>query len=225
MKKALFPALIIILTTISCSKDDPAPGPSATVYMSLSANSTRNYEFTNNTPPTAPTQYTITSTSRDTLIGTRTYHVFTNSSTGANQYYNQTGNDYYTFQSLPAAVGSQSVENLYLKDNAAVNTTWTQTYTVTVSGIPVTVTTVNKIIEKNLSRTVNAVTYNDVIHVKTDISATSIVGPVTGLTTDIHTYYAPRVGEIENTTVIDLDFMGIVNHTNTRTVLKTATIL
>lgn len=226
MKNPLFAATFIILTAISCSKDDSAPpATGATSYMSLSAGSTRNYEFTNNNPTTAPSPYTITSTNRDTTISSRSYHVFTNSTTGGSEYYNISGNDYYRYQSLPAALGTTSVDNLYLKDNATVNTSWSQTYTVSVSGIPVTVNIINKIIEKGVNRTVNSINYNDVIHVKTDITASSILGPVTGLTTDIHSYYAPRVGLIQNTTVIDLDFMGFINHTNTQTILKTATIL
>lgn len=227
MKKALFATGFIILTAISCSKDDPAPAPGATVYMSLTAGSTRNYDVTSITPPGAPTNYTVTSTNRDTTIGSRSYHVFTNSSSGASEYYNISGNDYYTFQKLPAALGGSSIENLYLKDNAAVNATWTQTNTVTLTGVPfpVTVNIINKIVEKGLSKTVNSIAYTDVIHVKTDITASVIGTPVTGLTTDIHYYYAPRVGLIQNNSQIDLDFMGIVNHTNTQTILKTATIL
>lgn len=230
MKKSLFAAVLALATIISCSKNEtvtPGPGTS-TPYMSMAAGSTRTYEFTNNNPPTAPTSYTLTSTNRDTTVtsgsGSRVYHVFTNSSTGASEYYNQTGNDYYTYQSLPAAVGSTSVEDLYLKDNVAVNTSWTQTYNVTVSGVPVTVNVINKIIAKDLTRTVNSISYDSVIHVQTDFTASSILGPVTGLTTNIHTYYAPRVGQIENTTLIDLNFMGIVNHTDTRSILKTSSI-
>lgn len=225
MKKPLSVATFIILTAISCNKEVTSPAPGATVYMSLSAGSTRNYEFTNNNPPTTPSPYTVTSTNRDTTVGTRSYHVFTNSSTGGSEYYNISGNDYYTYQSLPASLGTTSVENLYLKDNAAVNTTWNQTFNVTVSGFPITVNIINKIMEKGITKTVNSIAYNDVIHVKTDITASSVLGPVTGLTTDIHYYYAPSVGLIQNNTVLDLDFMGFMIHTNTQTILKTATIL
>ncbi|MEJ7625404.1 MAG: hypothetical protein WKF35_00960 [Ferruginibacter sp.] len=217
---------VLIISLYSCNKNDPGPGGGeATGYMSLSAGSTRNYEQINNNPPTAPAPYTTTSTTRDTTIGARTYHIFSNSATGGSEYYNQSGNDYYSFQKLPAALGGSSVENLYLKVNAEVNTSWSQAYNVTVSAIPVTVTIVNKIIEKGISKTVNAVAYNNVIHVKSDITASSIFGPVTGLTTDIHSYYAPKVGLIQNTTVVDLNFMGFISNTNTQTNIKTATIL
>jgi hypothetical protein len=226
MKKALFAFSFLVLTAISCSKDDPAPSGDGTVYMSLSAGSTRNYEFTNNNPPTPASPYTVTSTNRDTTINARSYHVFTNSA-GGFEYYYFSGSDYYSYQSLPAALGSASIENLYLKTNAAVNATWNQSTTVTIPQVPfpVTVNFANKIMEKGISRVVNGITYTDVIHVKTDLSASTIAGPVTGLTTDIHYYYAPRVGMIENTTVIDLDFMGFISHTNTKTILKSAIIL
>ena len=229
MKKALFAAIIILATTLSCKKDNGnnPPGATATVYMSLSAGSTRNYELTNNNPPSAPTSYTVTSTTRDTAIGTRSYHIFSNSNSGGSEYYNISGNEYFSYQSLPAALGSATVENLYLKDNAAVNTTWNQTFPVTLTGVPfpVTVKILNTILEKGISRTVNNIVYTNVIHVKSDITASVLVTPVTGLTSNINYYYAPKVGLIENTTIIDLDFMGIVNHTNTRTILKSAIIL
>ncbi|MEO5985058.1 MAG: hypothetical protein ABIP80_06100 [Ferruginibacter sp.] len=224
MKILLIPVMLLLLVIFSCQKSTDNPPASSTSYMSMSAGSTRNYEITNNNPPAPPAPYIITSTSRDTIVGTRTFHIFSNSTSGS-EYYNVSGNDYYSYQRLPAALGTTSVQNLYLKDNAPVNTSWAQSFNVSVSGIPLTVNITNKIIEKGVSRTVNNIIYNDVIHVKTDISANSLFGPITGLTTDIHTYYAPRVGEIENTSVIDLDFMGFINHTNTRSVLKSATIL
>jgi len=225
MKNAFFPGILILVTLLSCSKDDSTPPPgSATLYMSLTAGSTRNYEYINNNPPSAPSLYTLTSTTRDTTVNSRSYHVFTNSN-GPSEYYNNTGNDYYTFQNLPEALGGSSEENLYLKDNVAVNSTWNQTFDITISGIPLTVTIINKIIEKGVAKSVNSINYNDVIHVKTDVSASSVFGPVTGLTSDIHSYYAPKVGLIQNTTVIDLDFMGFISNTNTQTNLKSSTIL
>lgn len=222
MKKTLIFALIISSFTISCGKDDPAPAPAGgESYMSLSANSTRTYEFTNNTPPTPPTTYTITSTNRDTSINSKQYHIFSSTS-GGFEYYNQTGSDYYDFQVLPTGLGD-AVENLYLKSGAAVNATWVQTFNLMVQGISVPVTITNKIVEKGITRTVNNISYSNVIHVSTSIS--SLLIPSSALTSDIHTYYAPRVGLIENTTIIDLNFMGVVNNTNTRTILKSATIL
>jgi len=150
MKNQLIPALLLIMVAFSCQKsNDPLP-VSTTSYLSFSAGSTRNYEITNNNPPAPPVQYTITSTSRDTLIGTRSYHIFTNS-TGGSAYYHVSGSDYYSYQRLPAALGTSSVENLYLKDNAPVNTSWAQSFNISVSGIPLTVNITNKIIEKGVS--------------------------------------------------------------------------
>src|SRR5437763_316535 len=71
------------------------------------------------------TNYTITSTSRDTSINGRTYHVFTNS-TGGNQYFSISGHDYYQFDSLPAPLSAGVIERLYLKDDAAVAINWAQ---------------------------------------------------------------------------------------------------
>ncbi len=225
MKKVHFTAIFVLLALFSCQKSntDPVPGTGATVYMSLTAGGTRNYETTNNNPPSAPTTYSLVSTNRDTAIGTRSYHVFTNSSTGGSAYYNQSGSDYYSFQSLPSGMGSP-IENLYLKSAAALNESWTQNFSVAIPGagsVPITV--VNKIQEKGISYTVNNINYTGVIHVVTTLSSAFIPG--TALTTNINTYYAPKVGEIENTTIIDLDFMGIVNHTNTKTILKSVSNL
>jgi hypothetical protein len=219
MKKTTVAAIFIILAAFSCSKNDPVGG--GTTYMNLTAGSSWNYEFINNNPPAPAAPYTVTSTSRDTVIGSRTYHVFSNSTGGA-QYFNQSGNDYYSYQPLPAGMGN-AIENLYLKTDAAVNQTWMQNFTVNVQGIDVPVTVTNKIQEKGITRTVNNIAYTDVIHVSTSIS--SILIPGTALTTNIQSYYAPRVGLIENSTLIDLNYMGVTNNTNTQTNLKTAVML
>ncbi|HMK04242.1 MAG TPA: hypothetical protein VK489_08625, partial [Ferruginibacter sp.] len=127
MKKITFYCLSACILVLSCGKDDdPAPVTGET-YMKLTAGSTWNYEVINNTTPST-TLYTLTSTNRDSTVTGRSYHVFTNSSTGGSEYYNITGNDYYTFQSLPAALGGSKAENLYLKDNVGVGTSWVQIY-------------------------------------------------------------------------------------------------
>jgi hypothetical protein len=80
--------------------------------MSYTPNSTWNYTVTNNVTATN-LNYTITSTNRDSSINTKTYHIFTNSTVGsANEYYNLTGNDYYTFRNLPVSLGGNPVENI-----------------------------------------------------------------------------------------------------------------
>ncbi|MEO6582826.1 MAG: hypothetical protein ABIO05_00795 [Ferruginibacter sp.] len=226
MKISHYLSFLILLAGYSCSPDEPPAAPGSTNYMSLTAGSTRTYTFTNITPPTATSNYTLTATNRDTAVAGRSYKVFT-SSNGASEYYAVAGNDYYVYQAIAPTFGNTSVEILYLKDNVAVNTTWAQTTTVNVPGVPfpVTLNLSNKIIEKGIGRTVNGISYSDVIHVKRDITASISGLPVTGLTTDMHYYYAPKVGLIENNVLLNLNFMGITNNTNTQTKLQSANIL
>jgi hypothetical protein len=225
MKKTHFAALFVLITVFSaCQGDDPPTPPTTSAsYMNVKAGSTWNYEQINNTPPIATTQYTLTSTNRDSTVDGESFHVFTNSSTSASEYYRISGSDYYTYQSLPAAVGGAKVKNLYLKAGAAIGTSWPQTYNITFSGLPVSVTVTHRIEERGLTKTVNSITYTDVIHVKTDIAVGGV--PASALTSDIHTYYAPNAGIIENTNKINLNYFGIISNTDITTRLKTAVLL
>ncbi|MDB5203370.1 MAG: hypothetical protein JWQ27_2779 [Ferruginibacter sp.] len=220
MKIFTFAALLASFLVVSCSKsDDTSPvSPSASVYMTTASGSGWDYQQTNNTPPPATSLYSVTSTTRDTVVSGRSYHVYTNSTSGTSEYYYINGSDYYTYQSLPADLGGVKVENLYLKDNASVNTSWSQNFNITYMGLPLVVTMVNTIKEKAISRTVNGITYTNVIHVDSKISVGGI--PASGLTTDIQSYYAPKVGLIENTTKVTLNYLGLVNNTDLKTILR-----
>ncbi len=222
-------AILILFSSIfaSCSKDNPTPPVTGDPYMDLTAGSSWNYKLTDNSAgvPTEST-YTLVSSSRaDSTVDGIHYHPF-DRTTGGSEYYAISGNDYYQLMALPADLGGQAVQNLYLKTNAAVNASWTQPPSViSVQGFPITLTVTNTIVEKGISRTVNGITYSDVIHVSTAFSASSIFGPVTGLTTNIHSYYGRTVGLIENTTQIGLDYQGIVFNVDTKLELQSATIL
>jgi hypothetical protein len=223
MKRNYFLLIFGSIFIFSCSKSSTEAPAAAEKFMSYSAGSTWNYQQVNNTPPTSTSLYTVTSTNRDSTINGKTYHVFTNSSTGASEYYNNTGGDYYTFQKLPDALGGTKVENLYLKDNAAVNTSWVQTYNIVFSGLPLTVTTTNKIKETGISKTVNGTTYTGVIHVETTISVSGI--PSSALTTDIQSYYATKKGLIQNSNIVHLNYLGVVNDSDVQINLLSSTIL
>ena len=126
---------------------------------------------------------------------------------------------------MPAGLGTAVFERLYLKDNVSIGSSWAQSLNVTVPGIPfpVPVTLTYQISEKGISRTVNAITYNDVIHVSTTISSSLI--PSASLTSSINSYYAKKYGLIENSTIIKLDYTGIVENVNIETKLVSATLL
>ncbi len=220
MKKTYLAILILFTAAISCKKskstnDDPLK------FMSFSTGSIWNYQTINNLTG-VPTNNTVTSTTRDSAINSKNYHVFTNSNGAANDYYNLTGNDYYTFRNLGVAGGGTTVENIYLKDNALVGANWSQTVNVPVSGLPtpVPVTFTNTITEKGITRTVNSIAYSDVIHVTTTILISGL--PPGSLTTDIQSYYARKYGLIENKNKISLPLLTI--NVDQITILKTATI-
>lgn len=227
MKKASFWAIILLSSVvISCKKSNPTPTPPAAVkFMSLTAGSTWNYKLTNNlTVPAVVTNYTLTASSQDSVANSKTYKVFT-SPGRPNEYYNITGSDYYTYRTLPASLGGSSVEVLYLKDNLAVGDTWSQTAPISVSGFTLNLTLNNKIAQKGISKTVNGIVYTDVTDVETTLSVTGIPFAYT-LTTDIHYYYAPKVGQIENKTKIDLTITGFPpNNFDQKTELQSSNIL
>ncbi len=209
MKKFTGYAFLTLLAfTTSCKKDEPNPTPpAAEKFMSFTTGSTWDYKLTEN-PSTTPisTTYTLTATSGDSAASGRTYKVFSNSA-GPNEYYNISGSDYYTFRKLPAALGGGSVEVLYLKDNLNVNDTWTQTVPIVYSGLSLQLTFSNKISGKGISKTVSGTPYTNVTDVETTLSVAGIPFAHT-LTSDIHYYYAPKVGQIENKTKIDLTITG-----------------
>lgn len=223
MKKFLSFCLTATLF-LSCSKSDSNDPVVEDKYMSGSPGSTWNYQTTNNAGPTpVVTSYTVTSTNRDTTINSKSYHIF-NISTGGLQYYNISGNDYYQYDTLPAALSSVPIERLYLKDNIAANVQWPQTFLVVVQGFPLQVTATNVIAAKDITRTVNNVVYNNVIQVNTTLSLNS---PIPGLTfnTNISAYYAKKFGMIENTNIINVIFGTFTQSTNTTTKLMSANLL
>ena len=226
MKKIIFSLWACILVCVSCKKTDtpdPVPAPSFK-FMSLTAGSIWHYELINNVIPST-TSFTVTSTSRDSSIGTRTYHVFTNSS-AANEYFNITGNDYYNFRNLPSAIGGSSVEYNYLKDNIAVGARWSQSFPVTVGSFTLNATLNNIITEKGITKIVKGVTYNNVFHVTTTVAITisGIALPTGALVTDIQTYYAEKYGIIQANNKINLNYGGIVDNTDQQTNLVSADI-
>jgi hypothetical protein len=230
MKKTLFWCIIALpFFTTSCKKDGGTPAP-AVKFMSLTTGSIWNYKLTNN-PSTTPlvSNYSVTASNRDTTINSKTYKVFTSTAATGNEYYNITGSDYYTFRKLPASLGGNSIEVLYLKDNLNTNETWTQSVplSVTVSGFPLNLilTFNNKIAQKGITKIVNGITYNDAVDVETTLSITGIPVAYT-LVTDIHYYYAPKVGQVENKTKIDFTVTGTpTTNFEQKTELESATIL
>lgn len=221
MKKVIFAGIIVAASAISCQKDsNPDPNPPAVTYMSFTAGQARNYMVTDNTTSTSD-NYTLTSTDRDSTVNGKSYHVFTNS-TGPNEYYNITGNDYFQFAALPDVLGGTNEEMLYLKTNAAVGTNWTKQINVPVSGLPLplVVTLTNRIDQTGITKVVNGTSYSNVIKVKTDVSVAGV--PSGAVTSDIESYYALKYGLIENHYVIGINYMGFVENVDTQNKLMSA---
>jgi hypothetical protein len=219
MKKTFLGIFALLTLGISCKKSDSTPDPTPTQpYMSLTIGSTWDYQITNNLTANTTTNK-VTSIAKDSSIGSKKYQVFTNSNGTGNSYYNITGNEYWTFTSLGA--GSSGVENIYLQTGRDAGYGWSTPVNLPISGgstLPVTLT--NTITEKGISKTVNGIIYTDVIKITTTIAAIAL--PPNSLTTDIQSYYAPKVGLIESKYKISLPIGGV--NIDQNTILKTSSI-
>lgn len=211
----------------SCSKSDDTPEPEVVKYMSLTTGSKWTFDVTTNpgTPGATTVTDTVTCTATDTTVeaGTanqRVYRIMKHSNGNTSDYYNNTGNDYYQFQMLP--LDNLKIQNLYLKDNAAVGASWGQTLPVNVPGFPtpIPITVTNTVTSKDLTKTVNGVEYKNVILITTTITSTSL--PAGTIVTDIRSYYAPKVGLIEGDYKVVVALAAI--DVNNQTLLKSAVI-
>ena len=215
-----------ILIFSACKKTNSGKNTTTPVqetYINTNSGSSWAYHENNSSGATPiNSDYTVTSSSKDTSINSKNYHVY-NYSYGGSEYLNLTGNSYYQFDSIPGALG-QIFERFYLKDNAAVGVNWKQDLSITIPSVPLSipVTITNNITEKGISRTVNGTIYTGVIHVTTNISSSLI--PAASLTSAIDSYYAPKYGLIENTTLFQLDYLGITQNVNIETKLLSAVL-
>lgn|SRR5690348_16812368 len=218
MKTSLvFFALLFIFS--SCKKDNaPKDNPSNETYVNTNAGSTWTYRQTDMADNNSTSDYTITSTANDTTIDSRKYHVYTYSY-GGSRYLGMEGHDYYQYDSIPIT-GGVNIQRLYLKDNAAKDDTWKQDFNLQIQelqGATIQLTVQNKVVEKGITKTVNGKDYSNVYHVSTSLSSSAI--PSTALASTIDSYYAPGYGLIENTTQVELNYLGLVKEVNFKTEL------
>ena len=221
MKTSLvFFALLFIFS--SCKKDNaPKDNPSGETYVNTTSGSTWTYRQTDMADNNSTSDYTITSTANDTTIDSRKYHVYTYSY-GGSRYLGMEGHDYYQYDSIPIT-GGVNIQRLYLKDNAAKDDTWKQDFNLQIQelqGATIQLTVQNKVVEKGITKTVNGKDYSNVYHVSTSLSSSAI--PSTALTSTIDSYYAPGYGLIENTTQVELNYLGLVKEVNFKTELTSA---
>ena len=224
IKTLVIPAILVFV--ISCGKTKtPPPVTQAATYLTISAGSSwtfRQIDSSVTTPTTV--NYTLTSTSRDTAINSKSYHIYNQSNSGL-LYLSVVGNNYYEFDSLPAVFGAGVFENLYLKENAAVGTSWTQNQSVNISNLPfpIPVTLTYNIAGTGMTMVLNNITYTNVIHVVTTVTSSLIPG--SGLSSNINSYYAKKYGLIQSSTKINLDYMGLVQNVNLFVQLTGSTLL
>ena len=220
MKKLTLGCLFMTILAVSCKKTTPAGngGGGSSSYMTTTAGTSWNYETVDNAASTT-TPYSLTSTSSDTTVNARVYHIFTytDANGSSSEYYNVSGSEYYQYTQLAAQL--PPLELKYLVDNVATNTSWTQPLAVsqTQSGITINFNATLKytIVEKGTSLTVGSKTYNDVIKVKTEITNPSVSStpslPITiePITQDINAYFAPKYGLIKRNFQLKVDINAV----------------
>ncbi|MBI2730379.1 MAG: hypothetical protein HYX40_06470 [Sphingobacteriales bacterium] len=199
MKNTFFAFLIITALIISPSckkKSDGTPSGPGTVqnFQPTTSGSTWTYTAVSNG---TTRDYTLTATSKDTVINTTTYKVFTNSG-GPNEYYTKTGSDYYHYSFYEAI--NQAIELLYIKDNLSVNNSWKQTKNATINGVNGTAELECVVMEKGISYTAGGKTYADVTHVKINPTFYASGFKLSNNKADIHYYFANNTGFIYSTT-------------------------
>ncbi|MEO8820311.1 MAG: hypothetical protein ABI267_10325 [Ginsengibacter sp.] len=221
MKTFLYLFSIVLIFSACKKSGSGSTTPPTNTYANVSTGSSWNYQQIDSSGATPKTtNYTITSTANDTTINTRKYHVY-NYSYGGSQYLSNSANEYYQFDSIPVTGGSY-IERLYLKDNVSAGTTWSQNFNLNIpqSPVPISLMVTNTLVAKGISMTVNGVPYSDVIHVSTSLS--SVLFPANSFISNIDSYYAPKVGLIENTSKVQLDFSGLTENLNTKTELMSS---
>ena len=223
MKTFILFALPALLLFSSCSKekDTPKDPEENLTYMNEAAGSSWVYQEINKSgAETVQADYTLTSTSSDTAINNRKYHIYT-FSYGGKRYLNLSGKDYYEYGNLPGA-GTKWFERIYLKSPASVGATWSQSENIEVEGIQLPIKLTNTIISTTLVKEVQGKSYEKVIHIKSTITSDLI--PAASLKTDINSYYAPNYGLIENTSKLNLDYLGMVEKVDITTTLKSSSL-
>ena len=221
MRTFILLAMSALFFFSSCKKEkDSSETPKEIKnYINISSGSSWVYQEIN-ASDAVPVQsdYTVTSTNRDTTINNKTYHIYS-FSYGGSRYLNLSGKDYYEFGTLSGA-GINSFERLYLKSGASVGTSWSQSENLMVEGVQIPIKLTNTIISNSLVKVIHGKSYDKVIHVKTTFTSDLI--PAASLTTDINSYFSPNYGIIENTSKLNLDYMGMVEKVDISTTLKSA---
>ncbi len=111
-------------------------------------------------------------------------------------------------------IGAGVFERLYLIDSAHAGTSWSQTQTLNINGLPfpIPVVITYNVTGRDISIAVNNTVYSNVIQVSATLSSSLI--PSDSLATTIYSYYAPKYGLILSRTKINLHYSGIIENIN-----------
>ncbi len=217
MKRILALSALLAVCMTSCDKDDdPQPTVETPDYQPTTANSTWTYHVNNISNSALSFDFTLKASSKDSSINGRTYKVFTNTS-GDNEYYTSTGKDYFQYAGFAGI--TNAIELTYLKD-ADLGATWTETKSVTVSGIPLTPTFTYSIAEVLPTYTVSGMNFTNVKKVHVSLSIPGLTIPSTDQ--DLNFYYADGVGRIKSQIKLYVPLAGL--NANNETLLTTYTI-
>jgi hypothetical protein len=223
MKKLLFACFSLLILGTSCKKSGAGSGSGGTAFMTLTSGSTWNYKETNLNNSTSA-DYTLTATSKDSLVNGRSYRVFTINRNGANSsdYYNISGGTYYQFTNLSPLL--PRFEYRYLVDNAP---NWSDPLQQKIgndvlSQIPnipsgteviISATVKNVLEDGQASLTVNGVNYTGLKKVKTTLESINVSLKVSGLPipntievkqNQISSYYAAKKGLVKRETKLQI---------------------
>ncbi|MBF9252551.1 hypothetical protein I2I11_04530 [Pontibacter sp. 172403-2] len=171
-------------TLMSCGKeDDPEAAPGAELdYLPTTTGSTWTYG--------GISPYTLTVTGTTSVINGKTYHEMeSKQGTSVNKSYVLKEKGVYTAVGMVPAVGS--LEIAILKEETPVGEPWEQT--TSINGIDTKMTLT--IVEKNVSKTVEGKTYNNVINVKMETSYI-FMGEDLGVGLTTHYYFSKGIGLI-----------------------------
>lgn len=195
MKKTFLSACVVasaMLLFTQCKKDDSATNAPAGNFSPSTTGSSWTYKYTENS---VSNTIKITATENSKIVNGKSYQILV-SDFGDTTYQAKKGNDYYRLSSFPA-IGINSFEELYLKDDKPVNDTWAGgTATFNFMGVNITANLADTIKGKGESRTVNGVAFNNVTHVSVGIAA---FGSTIG---QGNFYYQEGVGLIEDNILI-----------------------
>lgn len=221
MRTFILFALPTLFLFTSCKKENSTketPGENINYINTADGSSWLYQEINSSGSASVQSEYKLTSTVSDTTIYNKSYHMYS-LSYGGSRYLNLSGKEYYEFDTVPGN-GIKTFERLYLKSSAPVGSMWAQNEILIVDGIQIPIKLTNTIISISLVKVVHGKSYEKVIHVKTTISSDLI--PSASLITDINSYYAPNYGLIENTSKLNLDYLGMKEKIDLSTTLKSS---